>query len=77
MSTKKERREGGVNLKFGINRYTHYYYIKSITNKDLRTKFTIQGTQYFIIIYKGKEYKIMYVYIYNWIILLYTWNTTL
>ena len=55
MSTKKERREGGINLKFGINRYTHYYYIKSITNKDLRTKFTIQGTQYFIIIYKGKR----------------------
>ena len=41
-----------------------YYYTKQITNKDLLYS-TGNYTQYFIIIYKGKESKKEYTYIYE------------
>ena len=67
MFTKKEKREGGINLKFGINRYTLllFYKINNQQGPKDQVYSTWHYTQYFVIIYKGKEYKIMYVYICN------------
>jgi len=67
MSTEKERREGGINLKFGINRYTLLLLYKIDNQQGPKDQIYSTGhyTQYFVIIYKGKEYKIIYVYIYN------------
>ena len=54
----------GINEEVGINTYT-LLYIKQIPNKDLLYS-TGNYTQYFIIIYKGKESeKNRYICIYN------------
>ena len=44
---------GGINQEFEINIYT-VLHIKEIINKDLLYS-TKNNTQYFVIIYKGKE----------------------
>ena len=49
----RKREGGGVNQEFRINIYT-LLYIKQIINKDLLYS-TGNDTQYFVMIYKGKE----------------------
>ena len=53
--------EGGINQKFGINRYTRLY-IKQINSKDLLYS-TGDYIQYLIISYNGKESEKEYIQI--------------
>ena len=52
---------GGINLEFGINRYT-LLYIKQIINKDLLYNIG-NSTQYSIKTYMGKESKKEWIYV--------------
>ena len=56
----KGKGEGGINLKFGVNRYTQLY-IKQINNKEPRFS-TGNYTQYLVVSYNEKESEKAYVY---------------